>query len=107
MNDENLQEVYYDRYCKTCEHKKLPEEADPCDECLSNPVNYATHKPPSMKICLRSYRDLELTAVRSLPMSIGTIMRSGCLSKTLGSSLTASTHSILSIISGLSSSPRS
>ena len=43
MNDENLQEVYYDRYCKTCEHKKLPEEADPCDECLSNPVNYATH----------------------------------------------------------------
>ena len=45
MNDENLQEVYYDRYCKTCEHKKLPEEADPCDECLSNPVNYATHKP--------------------------------------------------------------
>lgn len=29
------------------------------------------------------------------------------LSKTLGSSLTASTHSILSIISGLSSSPRS
>lgn len=46
-------------------------------------------------------------AVRSLPMSIGTIMRSGCLSKTLGSSLTASTHSILSIISGLSSSPRS
>jgi hypothetical protein len=45
MNDENLQEVYYDRYCKTCKHKKLPEEADPCDECLSNPVNYATHKP--------------------------------------------------------------
>lgn len=43
MNDENLQEVYYDRYCKTCKHKKLPEEADPCDECLSNPVNYATH----------------------------------------------------------------
>lgn len=42
MNDENLQEVYYDRYCKTCKHKKLPEEADPCDECLSNPVNYAT-----------------------------------------------------------------
>lgn len=45
MNDENLQEVYYDRYCKTCKHKKLPEEADPCDECLSNPVNYATRKP--------------------------------------------------------------
>lgn len=45
MNDENLQEVYYNRYCKTCKHKKLPEEADPCDECLSNPVNYATHKP--------------------------------------------------------------
>ena len=38
MNDENLQEVYYDRYCKTCKH-------NPCDECLSNPVNYATHKP--------------------------------------------------------------
>ena len=29
MNDENLQEVYYDRYCKTCKHKKLPEEAYP------------------------------------------------------------------------------
>ena len=74
---------------------------------LDKAVNMAFIWTPSMKICLRSYRDLELTAVRSLPMSIGTIMRSGCLSKTLGSSLTASTHSILSIISGLSSSPRS
>lgn len=48
MNDENLQEVYYDRYCKTCEHKKLPEEADPCDECLSNPVMFGMNTMASV-----------------------------------------------------------
>ena len=38
---------------------------------LTSARNMAFIWTPSMKICLRSYRDLELTAVRSLPMSIG------------------------------------
>lgn len=38
-------EVYFDVYCKTCEHKKLGENQEPCDECLSHPTNNDSHKP--------------------------------------------------------------
>ena len=45
METEIYKEVYFDKYCKTCKHEKLKEEADPCDECLENPVNTDSHKP--------------------------------------------------------------
>lgn len=38
-------EVYFDKYCKTCIHKGLPESEDPCHECLQNPSNVNSHKP--------------------------------------------------------------
>lgn len=38
-------EVYFDQYCKTCKHFGKKETDDPCDECLSNPVNTYSHKP--------------------------------------------------------------
>ena len=44
MNSE-LKEVYFDQYCKTCEHKDLKESESPCDECLSEPMNTNSHKP--------------------------------------------------------------
>lgn len=43
--EESYKEVHFDQYCKTCEHEKLKETDDPCDECLNNPVNLYSHKP--------------------------------------------------------------
>ena len=43
--DENYKEVYFDKYCKTCKHEKLEEKFDPCNECLSEPVNTGSHVP--------------------------------------------------------------
>lgn len=47
--EENMKEVRFDQYCSTCEHKKLPEAEDPCDECLSNPGRQYSHKPLNYK----------------------------------------------------------
>ena len=47
--EESYKEVYFDQYCKTCEHEKLKEIDDPCDECLNNPVNLYSHKPVNYK----------------------------------------------------------
>lgn len=38
-------EAYYYKYCKTCKNKNLPEDDDPCNECLSEPMNQGSHKP--------------------------------------------------------------
>ena len=46
---DNYKEVYFGEYCTTCEHKNLKEEEDPCDECLSNPVNLYSHRPIKWK----------------------------------------------------------
>lgn len=43
--DENHQEVYFDKYCKTCKNKDTKEYEDPCNDCLSEPVNVGSHKP--------------------------------------------------------------
>lgn len=43
--EENLKEVRFDIYCKTCKHWELPDEEDPCNECLAIPANNNSHKP--------------------------------------------------------------
>ena len=43
--EEILKEVFYDKYCKTCEHFSLSEDKDPCHDCLNEPVNTYSHKP--------------------------------------------------------------
>ena len=43
--DEGYKEVYFGQYCSLCKYKDCSEENDPCDECLSNPVNASSHKP--------------------------------------------------------------
>ena len=45
MDDQAYKEVYFDKYCKTCKHKKLKETEEPCDECLGEPLNRNTHRP--------------------------------------------------------------
>lgn len=47
--EEIYKEVYFDRYCKTCEHENLDESEDPCNECLENPKNTYSHKPVNWK----------------------------------------------------------
>ena len=46
---EDLMEVYFHKYCKTCVNKDVNEAEDPCDECLANPVNSCSHKPVNWK----------------------------------------------------------
>lgn len=38
-------EVYFNQYCYRCMYANYPETADPCDECLAQPVNEDSHKP--------------------------------------------------------------
>ena len=45
MSEYNFKEVYFDNFCALCKHKDLDEAEDPCDECLSEPVNEYSHKP--------------------------------------------------------------
>ena len=42
-DDEKI--VQFDKYCKLCTHKDLPEEEDPCYYCLCYDTNTNSHKP--------------------------------------------------------------
>ena len=39
------QMVDYDKFCKSCKHRKLKGHYDPCNDCLDNPANTNTNKP--------------------------------------------------------------
>lgn len=41
----NTKEVYFNRWCRRCKYRRLPENSEPCEECLTNPVNYDSHRP--------------------------------------------------------------
>ena len=41
----DYKEVFFDIYCETCKYKKRPETANPCWDCLEEPVNVDSHKP--------------------------------------------------------------
>lgn len=43
--ESNLKEVYYNQYCKDCKHCLAEESAEPCCDCLNQPVNVDSHKP--------------------------------------------------------------
>lgn len=47
MND--IREVNFFEYCKTCAHENVEEWECPCDECLANCFNYDSHKPVNWK----------------------------------------------------------
>lgn len=38
-------EVYFNKYCESCKHFKIPDTDDPCNDCLDNPSNTYSHKP--------------------------------------------------------------
>ena len=37
--------VRFDEYCKKCTYAKVPEVEEPCNSCLTQPVNENSHKP--------------------------------------------------------------
>ena len=41
----NTKEVYYSLYCPKCRYKNVPENNEPCEECLTSSMRYASHKP--------------------------------------------------------------
>lgn len=43
--EETYKEVYFGEYCKTCKHEMKKENEEPCDACLSEPLNLHSHKP--------------------------------------------------------------
>ena len=43
--DDKTKEVFFSKYCETCENSKLPETEDPCNECLAQGWNANSHKP--------------------------------------------------------------
>lgn len=45
MADQVNKIVWFDIYCNKCKHAKLAGDAEPCNECLNNPVNWDSHKP--------------------------------------------------------------
>lgn len=49
MVDYEYKEVYFNEYCKTCEHRKVKDTEEPCNECLDNPINVYSHKPVNYK----------------------------------------------------------
>lgn len=41
--------VEFDQYCCECKYTELPEENEPCCECLEHPVNTHSKKPVYFK----------------------------------------------------------
>lgn len=44
MHD-GLKEVYFGQYCPSCKHFGVPEELEPCSECVEVAANVESHKP--------------------------------------------------------------
>lgn len=42
-------EVLFDEYCKKCEHEKLPEDKNPCYECLKIGFREDSRRPQYFK----------------------------------------------------------
>lgn len=45
MDHQAYKEVYFHKYCTSCRHKDVKNTDKPCDGCLSEPINWNTHRP--------------------------------------------------------------
>ena len=45
ITDNYYKEVRFDLYCKTCKYVDLKDTDEPCNECLTEAINYASVKP--------------------------------------------------------------
>ena len=37
--------VEFNKFCINCKHKRVSQNEEPCNTCLTNPVNEDSHKP--------------------------------------------------------------
>lgn len=49
METNNYKIVLFDQYCYKCKHKDLSEDQEPCNECMTNPVNLYSRRPVNFK----------------------------------------------------------
>lgn len=49
MNENEEKFVNFRLYCPKCKHYELNGEDEPCNECLTYPVNTNSHKPVKYK----------------------------------------------------------
>lgn len=45
MMENPYKHVAFDEWCNSCVHRNVEETEEPCNECLTNPVNLYSHKP--------------------------------------------------------------
>lgn len=45
MDHQVYKEVYFHEYCEICKHRDVKNTEEPCDTCLSEPINWNTHRP--------------------------------------------------------------
>ena len=45
MDHQSYKEVHFHEFCKKCKHEKVKETETPCDECMSEPTNWNSHRP--------------------------------------------------------------
>lgn len=45
MNSDGMKIVRFDLYCESCKHKDKLDAESPCNECLTEPVNWHSVKP--------------------------------------------------------------
>ena len=43
--EERLKIVFFDEYCTKCKHEAVDENQEPCETCLIEFMNWASHKP--------------------------------------------------------------
>lgn len=50
MPDEQAMKIVnFGEYCPKCKYRDLPEEEEPCSECLEESTNLYSHKPVNFK----------------------------------------------------------
>lgn len=49
MQPNEMKEVDFYTYCKSCVYKNAQESEEPCCDCVAEPVNQWSHKPVKYK----------------------------------------------------------
>lgn len=49
MNDNHEKLVNFRLYCPKCQHYQVPQDEEPCNECLTYPANVESEKPVMYK----------------------------------------------------------
>lgn len=45
----DFKEVYFNKFCRSCENFRKKEDEEPCNSCLAEPAKVDSHKPVNYK----------------------------------------------------------